>query len=106
MADKKGNAVPVVPVVESVRETDGVLSKPVDRSKLRIVQTPQVFRASLIKNAYMQNYREDFTDDTMVLESAGYQIHLTEGNAENIKITDTIDLAITEKLLRDRSFKM
>jgi 2-C-methyl-D-erythritol 4-phosphate cytidylyltransferase len=98
MAARKGNAVPVVPLTESVREVSGVLNKAIERSKLMAVQTPQVFRSSLIKDAYKQNYSEEFTDDASVLEKTGFQINLVEGNIENIKITYPTDLLLAEQL--------
>ncbi len=99
MAAMKGNAVPAMPVSESIRESDGSLNKAVDRSKLKAIQTPQVFKSAIIKKAYNQPYDVCFTDDATVLESDGYQIHLTEGNPENIKITHSIDLAIAKQML-------
>ena len=100
LAVRKGNAVPVIPVIGSLRQVDGSLNKPIDRSKIRIVQTPQVFLSTQIKKAYNQAYREEFTDDATVLESMGKQIHLTKGNSENIKITNPVDLLIAEKLVQ------
>jgi 2-C-methyl-D-erythritol 4-phosphate cytidylyltransferase len=99
-ADLYGNAVPVVPVSDSVREWKGPDNKPLDRSKLFLVQTPQCFRASVLKKAYRQNYREDFTDDAGVAEADGAKIHLVEGNPENIKITTRTDLIFAEALLK------
>lgn len=99
MAALKGNAVPAVPFAESVRETDGALNRVIDRKRLKIIQTPQVFQSGLIKKAYLQPYREQFTDDATVLESAGHQIHLTQGNPENIKITGRADLLLAELIL-------
>lgn len=98
MAARKGNAVPVVNFTESVREVSGLHSKVIDRSKLRIVQTPQVFNSTQIKKAYKQNFSEEFTDDATVLEKAGLQINLVEGNIENKKITFLSDLTIAEQL--------
>ena len=100
MAKHKGNAVPVIPVRESVREVSGTLNKSIDRSKLRLVQTPQVFLSSDIKRAYQQPYNENFTDDAMVLESTGKQIFMIDGNQENIKITSPADLIIAEALIQ------
>lgn len=96
MAERKGNAVLVIPVRESVREVSGTLNKSIDRSKLRLVQTPQVFLSSDIKRAYQQPYNEKFTDDAMVLENTGKQIFMIDGNHENIKITSPADLAIAK----------
>ncbi len=100
IARRKGNAIPAIRIHESVRETDASLNKPFNREKLRIAQTPQVFYSTLIKNAYQQNYREDFTDDALVLESTVQMIHLVEGNEENIKITNPSDLIVAEALLK------
>lgn len=113
---RKGRAVvPVIPVVETVRQlsstvpqalsplttqrTDGDItssSVTLDRSLLRLVQTPQVFPLDLLRRAYEQPYRETFTDDASVVEALGYPITLVEGNRENIKITTPFDLAVAE----------
>ena len=69
------------------------------RGDYRLVQTPQVFEASLLKDAYAQPYREAFTDDASVVEAAGHEVTLVEGNRENIKITTPFDLAVAEALL-------
>jgi 2-C-methyl-D-erythritol 4-phosphate cytidylyltransferase len=102
MAERKGNAIPVVPVNESVRETNGTFNKVLDREKLRLVQTPQVFHSSSIKQAYQQPYNESFTDDATVLESSGQPIHLVEGNRENIKITNPSDLLFAQALIASK----
>lgn len=103
LAEKKGSGIPAVPIQESLREIKGVFSHAVNRDDFRIVQTPQVFHSSLLKKAYEQNYHEKFTDDAVVFENAGNQIFLTEGNRENIKITEPVDLIIAEKLISIKS---
>jgi len=100
MAERKGNAVPVLAVGESVRELSGTLNKSTDRNKLRLVQTPQVFHASEIQQAYQQPYNESFTDDATVLERIGKQIFLVEGNSENIKITEPNDLIFAKAMIK------
>jgi len=100
-----GNAVPVINISDSLRIKDGSLNQPVDRRVLFRVQTPQCFRTSLIKKAYSQNYDEKFTDDAIVLESAGERIHLIEGNIENIKITYPFDLVVAEAFLKSMKNK-
>jgi 2-C-methyl-D-erythritol 4-phosphate cytidylyltransferase len=101
-AIEKGNALPVIPVSESVREVEGEKNKAVDRSKYFLVQTPQTFQTGIIKNAYQQATSNLFTDDASVLESTGEIIHLVEGNRENIKITYPENLVFAEILLCDR----
>jgi 2-C-methyl-D-erythritol 4-phosphate cytidylyltransferase len=71
----------------------------VDRSLFRIIQTPQCFLASKIKDAFAQEYNPIFTDDASVLEYNGEKINLVEGNIENIKITTQFDLSIAKTLL-------
>ena len=100
---EKGNALPVVPVTESLRMTNGNGNKAVDRSNFYLVQTPQTFAASLIKKAYSQSNSTAFTDDASVLEHIGHSINLVEGNRENIKITYPEDLAIAEVWLQKKN---
>ena len=99
MAMRKGNAIPAIDVVDSIREVNGSYNKIIDRNKLRAIQTPQAFQSSLIKTAYDQNYNEAFTDDASVLESAGGKINIVAGNIENIKISNPVDLANGEGIL-------
>ena len=98
-AVEKGNALPVIPVTESVRYADDIGSKAVDRSKYFLVQTPQTFQTSLIQKAYQQDYSDSFTDDASVLEKLGETINLVDGNRENIKITYPEDLIIAKSFL-------
>ncbi len=100
VAEEKGNAIPVIAVIDSVRKVEAYGSSIVDRTQLRLIQTPQVFKLSLITKAYQQPFSESFTDDASVLETMGETIILTEGNEENIKITRPIDLVIAESLLK------
>ena len=97
---RKGNALPVIPVTDSVRITENDTSFPADRSKIFLVQTPQTFHTSQIISAYNQVNHSYFTDDATVLESTGVVINLVEGNRENIKITNPADLIIAEAFLK------
>lgn len=91
--------IPVVPVVETVRHiVAGGKTKTVDRADYRLVQTPQTFDIQMLKQAYAQPYRDCFTDDASVVESAGHEVTLIEGNRENIKITTPFDLRIARIL--------
>lgn len=92
--------VPVVKVVETVRRlTDVGGSQTVDRDAYRLVQTPQVFDAEVLKQAYDMPYTPAFTDDASVVEAWGVPVTLTEGNRENIKITTPFDLKVAAALL-------
>lgn len=97
-AEEFGNAIPFIEPADSVRILAGDNSRPVARTEVRLIQTPQVFRGSVIINAYRREYDPSFTDDATVAEASGVKIHLTHGNRENIKITTPEDLAVAETL--------
>ena len=104
-ARQHGAAVPVIPVIETLRELSPSGSAPggsftADRTRYRLVQTPQAFQLPLLRRSYEQPYREAFTDDASVVEALGHAITLVEGNRENIKITTPLDLTIAEALLQ------
>ena len=85
-----------------MRRIDRDGSRIVDRSLYRIVQTPQVFRADILRNAYARPFDERFTDDASVVEAAGQPVYLCEGSYENIKITTPVDMLTAEALLAQR----
>jgi 2-C-methyl-D-erythritol 4-phosphate cytidylyltransferase len=99
-AAEHGNAIPCFPVYETVRQVKNETNTTIDRASLRLIQTPQVFLCSVIKKAFNRKYDHTFTDDASVLEAAGKKIHLVEGNRENIKVTDLLDLSMVEALLK------
>jgi 2-C-methyl-D-erythritol 4-phosphate cytidylyltransferase len=95
-----GNAVPCIPIPETLRRIGKDGNEQADRTLFRLIQTPQVFESNVLKTAYAQPYQEHFTDDAGVVESLGYSIHLVEGNPENIKITYPVDLKIASSLIQ------
>lgn len=101
-----GSAICAVRLKESLRMVDAAKrlqeTKAVDRSAFRLIQTPQTFQASLIKEAYSAPESADATDDATVFERAGHQVFLFEGRYDNIKITTPEDLVVAEALLRHR----
>jgi 2-C-methyl-D-erythritol 4-phosphate cytidylyltransferase len=98
-AERHGAAIPVVPVSSSVREVEGERSRAVDRSGLRIVQTPQCFSVPLLRKAFELPYDPAFTDEATLVERNGAAVHLVEGEERNIKVTTPLDLLIAEALL-------
>lgn len=97
---REGSGIPVLEMDESVRILDEKGdSSHLDRSMLRRVQTPQVFRSDRIKKAYRQSYHADFTDDASVYETLYGRVALVEGNRENIKITTPLDLELAIQLM-------
>ena len=99
LATEKKAVIPVTDVVETVRHLQGDTSRTVSRNEYKLVQTPQVFDAALLKQAYGQPYSPQFTDDASVVEAWGQPVYLTAGNRENIKITTPFDLKIAAALL-------
>ncbi len=99
IALQKGNAVAAIVPKDSIRIVEEEDNHSVNRDYYRLMQTPQTFQSTLIKQAYEQSNHSNFTDDAGVLESAGYVIHLVEGDYRNIKITTSEDLIIAEVFL-------
>jgi len=99
-AEESGNAIPAVKINESLRKINNENSFFVNRREYRLIQTPQCFHAELIKQAYQQDFKEEFTDDATVVEAMGIKINLVEGNRENIKITRPGDIKIAEAFLK------
>lgn len=98
-AAQYGAAIPVVDLVDSMRMITVDGSEAVDRTRFRLVQTPQVFDIRLLQKAYEQEFNPLFTDDASVVEAMGKKVHLVEGNRENIKITTPVDIALSEYLI-------
>jgi 2-C-methyl-D-erythritol 4-phosphate cytidylyltransferase len=99
-AKKNGSAIPYLPVKESIRKIKPEnYSTALNRSEYILVQTPQCFSSEHLRNAYKQPFHSIITDDASLVEEAGYNIHLVEGNEENIKITTPLDLKIAELLI-------
>jgi len=101
-ATKFGNAIPIIECKDSLRQVDYANNQPLDRDRIRLVQTPQAFQAGMIKKAYNRNYKDVFTDDATVYEASGHRITLVEGNPENMKVTTPEDLIVAEALLMQR----
>lgn len=91
-------AIPVVPVTDSLRRVDG---SPANRVEFRAVQTPQAFRADLLRCAYRLGERPEFTDDASVMSAAGFaDIALVDGDPMNLKITLPPDIDIAALYLK------
>jgi 2-C-methyl-D-erythritol 4-phosphate cytidylyltransferase len=94
-----GSAIPCIDSKDSVRITSESGHKAVKRTDIKLVQTPQTFRSEILLPAYQAVYQEVFTDDASVVEANEHIIHLVEGEVNNIKITNPIDLMIAENIL-------
>ena len=96
-----GAAIPMISLQDSLRHIVGGngVTEVVPRDRYRLVQTPQVFKLSLLRRAYEQRCVESFTDDASVVEALGEQVVGVEGNNENIKLTTPFDLLIAKTLM-------
>lgn len=100
VAMKQNAVIPVLDATDSLREMiDDTRSHIIDRSRIKLVQTPQIFASKVIKDAYQMDFQTTFTDDASVVESSGVDIHLVEGETSNIKITTPLDLEIAKLLI-------
>ena len=98
-ARETGAAVPAVPVADTVKEagTDGIVLRTLDRSRLRAIQTPQVFRYGLLMRAHRE-ITADVTDDAAMVEALGEPVRLFEGDRFNLKVTTSEDMRLVESL--------
>ena len=102
-AENNTAVIPVVAPIDSYRIVEGDNSRIIDRSALRMVQTPQLFQAEALRKAYEQPFSTAFTDDASVMEAAGHKVTLVEGERENIKITTPSDMLIAEAIINAES---
>lgn len=98
-AEKFGSAIPYVDSVDSLRMIDRETSKTLDRTKIKRIQTPQIFDVSQLNDVMDVEYRLEFTDEASVWELAGKKLYFYKGSEQNIKITTPSDLKIAEALL-------
>ncbi|HSD49799.1 MAG TPA: 2-C-methyl-D-erythritol 4-phosphate cytidylyltransferase [Candidatus Methylomirabilis sp.] len=101
-----GAAVVAVPVTDTIKVAgpDGSVKETPERGRLWAVQTPQVFRVALLRDAHRQALQDGFrsTDDSALVERLGYHVRLVPGSPENLKITTTADLALADHILQAR----
>ena len=97
-----------MPVKDTIKiaDEDGFVKETPDRSRVWMVQTPQVFETAIVKQAYsklMETEKTNVTDDAMVVEQMmQIPVKFVEGSYENIKITTPEDLKIGEIFAKDR----
>jgi 2-C-methyl-D-erythritol 4-phosphate cytidylyltransferase len=103
-AVETGAASAAVEVKDTIKQVDdaGIVTRSLQRSKLRAIQTPQVFRFDVLKKAY-ELVSGEFTDDAGIVERAGYRVKLYDGDYENMKITTPDDLLLAEIIARGRA---
>jgi len=97
--ERKGAAVPAVPVEETIKEVDGAwVVRTLDRGRLYRIQTPQGFLYPVLKKSLQRAREEGYsgTDEAVLLERTGQKVAVVAGDPRNIKITTTLDLKMAE----------
>lgn len=98
-AVETGSAIPVIPCSDSVRMLAEEGSDALERDKIMMVQTPQVFHSKILIPAFAIEQKDKFTDEASVVEAFGIKVSLVPGEKNNIKITHPIDLVVAEHWL-------
>ena len=104
MAREVGAAILAIPIQDTIKEVmdDGLVVKTLDRSRLYLAQTPQVAKKEDLIAAYEKAAANNFkaTDESSMLEAAGYPVAVVKGSTTNIKITTKEDLLLAEVLMK------
>jgi 2-C-methyl-D-erythritol 4-phosphate cytidylyltransferase len=100
-AMENGSAIPVIDCKDSVRFISGDENVSLDRTSVKLVQTPQTFHSKILLPAYQIDYKDKFTDEATVVEAFGLKVKLVEGEENNFKITKPADLFIAEQILSE-----
>jgi 2-C-methyl-D-erythritol 4-phosphate cytidylyltransferase len=99
-------AVAAARVADTIKEAepDGVVARTLDRSRLWAIQTPQAFRRTALERALEvpEHVIAAATDDAALVERAGGRVVVVESSPANFKVTTPHDLAVAERLLRER----
>ena len=102
-AIETGSAIPCISSKDSVRLITEEGNESVDRSKIKLIQTPQTFHSKILLPAFNIDYKDKFTDEATVVEAFGLKVFLIDGEENNIKITHPVDLIIAETILASRN---
>jgi 2-C-methyl-D-erythritol 4-phosphate cytidylyltransferase/2-C-methyl-D-erythritol 2,4-cyclodiphosphate synthase len=105
--DKFGAVVPALPIYNTIKKGGDWVEETISREGLYTIQTPQVFRAELIREAHKKAYEDGYvgTDDASLVERMGIKVRMIKGEKTNIKITDPDDLEIAERLMRKKEYR-
>ena len=98
-AIETGSAIPAISSKDSVRLITEEGNEAINRSKVKLIQTPQTFHSKILLPAFKIDYKDKFTDEATVVEAFGLKVFLLEGEENNIKITRPVDMLIAEKIL-------
>jgi len=102
-AVRDGAALAAVPAQDTLKRADSasLVKATVDRSRLWQAQTPQAFRAPLLREAHLRAASDGYrgTDDASLVERLGHPVRIVQGSSRNLKVTTSDDLALARALL-------
>ena len=101
-AIETGTAVPAIKCRDSVRILVEDGNEMLDREKVMLIQTPQVFHSKILLPAFQIDFKDKFTDEAAVVEAYGIKLALVEGEEFNIKITRPLDMLFAANVLAER----
>jgi len=96
---ENGSAIPVIESKDSVRLITDNGNEAIERTAIKLVQTPQTFHSKILLPAYQIDYKDKFTDEATVVEAYGMKVKLVAGEENNFKITRPVDLILADQLL-------
>lgn len=100
-AAKFGEVVPAISISDTIKkEKNNYVAETIDRNNLRLVQTPQVFRYNFLKKSYTKTRSKNFTDESSLVEKAGFKVRIVEGLLNNVKLTNKNDFELLKSLLK------
>jgi 2-C-methyl-D-erythritol 4-phosphate cytidylyltransferase len=105
-AEVSGAAILAIPIVETVKQAEReVVQLTLTREHLVLAQTPQVFRTSLLKEAFERAAKDEYygTDESSLVERLGYPVTIVRGSERNIKITRPSDLTLAHAFLEEEA---
>lgn len=107
-AQEHGAAIAAVAVTDTVKQTSGkgkdqrVIRATLPRETIFLAQTPQAFRRDVLTDAMAAAADASVTDEAMLVERAGYRVHIVDGDPRNIKVTTTDDLAAARTYVKEQ----
>jgi 2-C-methyl-D-erythritol 4-phosphate cytidylyltransferase len=106
VAAQRGAVIPAIPVADTLKQVsqDRIITGTTPRENLWQAQTPQVFRKDWLLDAYTRRaeFGAEVTDDAQLVEAAGHQVHVIDGDPGNIKITTRSDIFLADAILKSR----
>lgn len=101
LAEEKGNAVVALKARDTLVKGAGSINSYLNRDEIYQIQTPQIFKASILKKAMLEAQKDNFygTDESMLVKRIGKKVYLSEGSSLNFKVTTKEDFSLFKSIL-------